>query len=182
MEMSTLWCANRCSVSLQLGCGAIVAALLPWCGVNVRAYRCGCPFELTAESYGMSNQGLQQAKMTPGSDKQPHALHLSDLRGECTAVDAQVISELLAVEWDVEFAGTVLLRLPGEVGDEPAADRFRGSVEHPAGERQIFPGRDRKEVLDEPCMTAAGVRAGMQHTSDIQKQDFAGGGGDGADH
>lgn len=50
------------------------------------------------------------------ADDYPVAAHFGQFRGEAAAVESEVISELLPVEWDDKVAALVFHRLFGEVG------------------------------------------------------------------
>ena len=65
---------------------------------------------------------------------QPVALHLAQLIGKCTAVNAQIICQLLAIEWNIKFSAILPCGLEGEIGEQAAADGLGGSVKDAAGE------------------------------------------------
>ena len=67
-------------------------------------------------------------------------LHFPKLLGQGTAVHAEVVRQLLAVEGDGYPAAALEGRLLGQVGKQPPPDGLGGGVEDALGEMQVLPG------------------------------------------
>lgn len=60
--------------------------------------------------------------------QQPFIPHFPQLRGECAAVHAQVIGQLLAVKGDLKAAGPLAEGLGGKVGEQASPDGLLGDM------------------------------------------------------
>ena len=62
--------------------------------------------------------------------------------------------------------------LIGQVGQKPSADGFCRCMKYPPGQAEILLRRSCQKIPDQFTVMAAGIGAGLQQTSDVQKQNF----------
>ena len=99
--------------------------------------------------------------------QKPLPLHFTQLCRQRRQVQAQIVGELLAVEWDIKSLALIFYRLIGEVRQKPSPDGFRRCIEDPAGQLQVFLRRDCKQVADKLRVMSARIGTLRQHFSNI---------------
>ena len=99
--------------------------------------------------------------------QKPFPLHFPQLCRQRRPVHAQIVGELLAVEWDIKSLALIFYRLIGEVRQKPSPDGFRRCIEDPAGQLQVFLRRDCKQVADKLRVMSARIGTLRQHFSNI---------------
>ena len=95
--------------------------------------------------------------------QKPFPLHFPQLCRQRRPVHAQIVGELLAVEWDIKSLALIFYRLIGEVRQKPSPDGFRRCIEDPAGQLQVFLRRDCKQVADKLRVMSSRIGTLRQH-------------------
>lgn len=90
-----------------------------------------------------------QAKMIFIHRQEAVLLHFTQFVGKSTAIDAQVIRQLLPVERNGEIQAFVPRGLIGQVGNQAPPDGLGRGMENPAGQIQVFLGGYRQQVADQ---------------------------------
>lgn len=124
----------------------------------------------------------QQLEAVPGHPQQALLPHLAQLVGHGAAVHVEVAGQLLAVEGDGEAPAPAAGRLVGQIGQQPPPDGLGGGVKDLPGQLQIFPGREGKQIADQPGVAGARLGADRKDAVHPQEQDLRGLGRRHADH
>ena len=121
----------------------------------------------------MRPQWLQQPEVVFVEVDETFGAHFTELVGEGTAVEVEIVGQLLAVEGDVEFRTSFLAGLGLEVGEDPAADVFGGGVEAAIGQLQILTPGYKEQVGDKGWIPCGFLNSGGLHLAQTQKKNSA---------